>query len=422
MKERKISLKFNLYMQRISTLILQFILYHCVSCVVLGLFYDTEQPQYYIRLFLLGVPLAYLMLVRSLAKKFIVYFILHVPVFFIAAFVGEDFGQKVVIGVCTVLMPVISLHTCMMEKGSVRECPPIKLVILLLVCYYASIYQGNTVCAGYIYVETMIFILFNLLHDGLENTSDFLRLNKDVANLPAGQLLIVNRMALMLILVFVMTAMLLVPMLPLEAIVTPVLVGILALLKWLLSMVHLPEASGEVENIANALKGRSLVDEFGKSETWGIWLALEEVMKAVVILFLAAAILGGSVYVMYRLYKGFYAESRENTDEKEFLLDAVDWLPRRRMTLSGNAGTEGSTNWQVRKLYRRFVKKRFKRKEAIPTALTPEELLLLLTEKEHRLTTETQSQIREIYERARYGQVECTTEEVEEMKWLLESR
>lgn len=419
MKECKVSLRFNTYMQNITTLILQFILYHCVACVVLGLFYDVEQSEYYAWLLLLGVPLVYLAVVRAFAKKFIVFFLLHVPVFFIVGFVGEDFAQKVIISVSTILMSVISLHMCMMVRGSVRECPSMKLALLLLVCYGISMYQGNLVCARYIYVETLVFILCNLIHEGLENTSDFIKLNKDMANLPVGQILIINRMALVLILVLTAIAMLLVPMLHLEVIVTPILVGMLVLIKGLLSMEHLPEASEEVEHIAGLMKGNSLVDEFGKSETWSIWIALEEMMKIGVVIFLAWVIVGGIVCVMFRLYKGFYAESQENGDEKEFLLDAIDWLPRRKIKLREKTEMTGSENQQVRKLYRRFVKKCFKRKEQVPTALTPEEMLLLLTEKERRLTIEAQSRIREIYEQARYGQVECTAEEVEEMKKLL---
>ncbi len=419
MKECKVSLRFNTYMQSITTLILQFILYHCVSCTALGLFYDVEQAECYAWLLLLGVPLVYLTVVRAFTKKFIVFFLLHLPVFFIVGFVGEDFAQKVVISVSTILMSVISLHMCMMVKGSVRECPPMKLVLLLFVCYGIAIYQGSFICASYIYVETLVFILCNLIHEGMENTSDFIKLNKDVANLPTGQILIINRMALVLILVVTAIAMLLVPMLHLEIIVTPILAGMLAVIKWMLSMVHLPEASEEVEHIAGLVKGNSLVDEFGKSESWSIWLALEEAMKIGVVIFLAVAIVGGIVYVMFRLYKGFYAESKENTDEKDFLLDAIEWLPRRKISRRKNTEMTGSANQQVRKLYRRFVKKRFKRKETIPATLTPEEILLLLTEKECRLTTETQRRIREIYERARYGQMECTLEDVEEMKRLV---
>lgn len=422
MKERKVSLRFNTYMQNITTLILQFILYHSVSCVVLGLFYDVEHPEYYAWLLLLGVPLVYLALVRAFAKKFIVFFLLHVPVFFIVGFVGEDFAQKVVISVSTILMSVISLHMCMMVKGSVRECPSMKLVLLLLVCYGISMYQGSLVCARYIYVETLVFILCNLIHEGLENTSDFIKLNKDMANLPVGQILIINRMALVLIFVLISIAMLLAPMLHLEVIVTPILIGMLAVIKWMLSMVHLPEASEEVEHVVTMIKGSSLADELGKSETWSIWIALEEVMKIGVVIFLAVAIVGGIVYVMFRLYKGFYAESKENADEKEFMLDAIEWLPRRKISRRKNTETVDNANLQVRKLYRSFVKNRFKRKETIPNTLTPEELLLLLTEKERRLTIETQRRIKEIYERARYGQVECTLEDVEEMKRLVEYR
>ena len=118
MKERKVSLKRRSYLEAVCALVLQFLLYHSAACTVIGLFYESEHPEYYQMLLFFAIPILYLTLIRKYIKKFLLCLFLHLPVFCSVVFVGEDFGQKTVICVCTVIMAVISLHMCTMEKAA----------------------------------------------------------------------------------------------------------------------------------------------------------------------------------------------------------------------------------------------------------------------------------------------------------------
>lgn len=424
MKQKKVSAKFHKFAAEICTLILQFVLYHAISCVALGIFYETEQPEYYRCLLLLILPLIYLKILRECIKTFWLCFLLHLPVLATVCFAGADFAQKTIVCLNTIFMTAFSLQICKAPKGSIQECPAIKLTVIPLICYFIALYQGEVVCAEYLYVEILVFVLCCLFHEGLENTVRFVYLNKDMENFPAGQILLVNRLEMLFFLTLMLICMLLVPMLHLERIATPVLVGILALVKKMLLKVHMEETDEKIEHISQMIQGGSPASGLGTAETWTIWIIVEEVLKIALVIIIVIAILAGSVYAMYRLYRGFYANVRDNTDEKEFMLETITWIPRKRKAGEG-AELKKTANGKIRQLYCRYVKKEFRKKEPIPETLTPEEMLILLTEsrrnqKKEELTAQARKRIREIYERARYGQTECTEEEVQEMKKLLE--
>ncbi|MBO5277954.1 MAG: DUF4129 domain-containing protein [Lachnospiraceae bacterium] len=128
---------------------------------------------------------------------------------------------------------------------------------------------------------------------------------------------------------------------------------------------------------------------------------------------------------MYRMYKGYYANRKENDDEKEFLVKEMKaelGFPGKFFAGSfGKAKEKESVNQRIRREYRRYIKKGFKKKETVPEASTPKELLAMVESRrmKQRIRPEEQEKICRIYERARYGEEECTKEEAEEIKKLL---
>ncbi len=423
MKERKISSAAGRSAEAVSVLVLQFLLYHCAACTAAGVFYDTEQPGYYAWFLLLAVPLCYLTLVRRLAKKFVIFLLLHLPVFFTAVLFGHNFGEKAVIAAATVLMTVFSLHICMMEKENRKECPSLGLGIVVLVCHFIGYYLDYPVLIKVSYYELLLYAVCYLLHESLKNTADFIHMNRDTANFPVGQMTVINRLMVILFMAVLAAAMYIFPHLHLEVLLAPILKGILVVLSWLLSFVHFSEASEKVDNTAQEMDMAAMLEALGgNKETGALWLLLEKILRLAVIIGLAVLILGVIAYILYRLYKGFYAEKKENTDEKEFLVGEIKWFPRGVFGGRKAAGAErGSIKQKIRKAFRQNIKKSFKKKETVPAAMTPEELLAFLKERtqQNDLDRKTTDRIREIYEQARYGQAECTQAELEEIKELL---
>ncbi|MBO5279434.1 MAG: DUF4129 domain-containing protein [Lachnospiraceae bacterium] len=423
MKERKISFRMSRKVETWSALALQFILYHCLSCTALGTINGQDQPEQYLRMLLLFVPLCYLALVRTYVKKFASFLVLHVPVVFAVALLGKSLAEETVVTVCIAVMMITSIHastTKKREQAGKMGSPHLAMIVVLLVCHYMGYYQHEPVLIQISYYELQLFLIFYLVHASLKNTSKFIQMHQDTANFPVGQMTIINRFLVVLFLAALAAGMFVFPKLHLEVIVMPVLKGLLAVLSWLFSFIKLPEASEQVEQASQKMEKVSVAGLGEAGETWGIWILIEQVLKILVAIVMVVLVVGGIAWVLYRLYKGFYSEKKENADEKEFLVDELKWFSKEWFSgFKREKEEKGTINQRIRKVYRRYVKKGFKRKEAVPETMTPDELLLFLKEKQGGLSETERVRACRIYEQARYGQPECTADELEELKRLL---
>ena len=427
MKEHRISLAAGKRAEALCAFVLRFLLYHSAACLIMANFYTEGQMNHYIWLLGMLVPMCYLALVRKCAKYFVLALLLHIPVLFVGVLLGRDLGEKIVMTVFMVVMLVTSLYMCMSEKKNKENCPPISLLVILLICHFMGYYLQDNALVQVTHYEMMIYIVVFLVHESLHNTSEFIDMHKDTANFPIGQMTVINRLMVVLLLAVLVAAMLIFPRLQLDILLMPLVQALGKFFAWLLSFVNMPEASEQVQGAMDNIGGMPEELLGQTSETGLFWVIMEKIMIVLVIVGLAAAVIGGIAYLLYRLYKGFYAERKENADEREFLVGEIQWLPKG--FFSGNKAAKeekSSLNEKIRKLYRRFMKKSFKRKESVPATLTPEEMLLFLKERQERkmthMTDGDWTRIREVYERARYGELNCTQEELDEMKRLVSSR
>lgn len=423
MKERKISFRMSRKVEAWSALLLQFILYHCLACTALGTINGQDRPEQYLRMLFLFVPLCYLALVRAYVRKFTMFLLLHVPAVFAVVLLGSSMGEETVVTVCIAVMMIASIHasaTKKTEQAGKTGSPHLAMIAVLLVCHYLGYYQNEPVLIRISCYELQLFLVLYLIHASLTNTSKFIQMHQDTANFPVGQMTVINRFMLVLFLAALAAGMFIFPKLHLDVILMPVLRGLLKVLSWLFSFIKLPEASEQVEQAAQKMEEVSVADLGEAGETWGIWILMEQVLKILVAIVMAVLVVGGIAWILYRLYKGFYSEKKENTDEKEFLVDELKWFSKEWFSGFKRAKEEkGTVNQRIRKVYRRYVKKGFKRKEQVPEAMTPDELLLFLKEKQGGLSEAERVRACRIYEQARYGQPECTVGELEEMKRLL---
>lgn len=427
MKEHKISLTAGKRAEATCAFILRFLLYHAVSCTVLCSFSMTEHTtSRYVALFGIIIPMCYLAFVRKFVKFFAASLLLQIPVVLAALVVGNTIAEKAVITACMIVMMIASVSMSMTERKNKNNCPSVALLVVLVICYFVGHYQEDAAIVSIVHNELLLYIVIYLVHESLHNTTEFIEIHKDTANFPVGQMTIVSRLMVVLLLTVLVAAMLVFPKMNLDVLLMPIVQLLGKFLAWLLSFIKLPEASQQVQSAVSGMSGIEELQAVSK-ETGLFWIIMEKIMIGLVIVGLAAVVIGGIAYLLYRLYKGFYAEKKDNTDEKEFLVGEIQWFPKG--LFSGNKAAKedkGSLNERIRKLYRRFVKKSFRRKESVPVALTPEEMLLFLKEKHYRKTTNMTDadwmRIREVYERARYGELDCTQEELDEMKRLVSSR
>lgn len=419
MKERKISVAVNRRAELLSALLMQFLLYHCAACTAVSLFYHTEMAGHYLFMALLLPPLFFLAFLRYHVKNFALFLLLHLiaPLFGLLA--GRGLGEKLSLAGFLVLMLVVSISRRTTERWKVQENPSIGMITTPLLCYFLGYYMKNPLLMRLIYGELFAYMILYFLHKNLKNTTDFIEINKNTANFPAGQMTVVNRSFAALFLVVLAAAMVLFSRLHLEAVLFPVLRGLLYVIAWIFSLLPFSDASEQMQNTAQRMDKESPLEGLGTSETGLFWVIVEKILIAAVIALIAAAVIGGTAYLLYYLYKRFYAERKENTDEKEFVAGEIKWFSKGlfagREDMAKDRKSFRNPRWRIRKAYKRYVKKGFGKRESVPAALTPQEMLALLGEKGKASDSASLEKIRAIYERARYSEKECTQKELEEL-------
>ena len=408
----------------VMALLMNFLLYHCTACTLVGMFYKTGFTGHFLWMGCLLLPLFFMAFLRYRADNFLLFLPLHVLALLFSFLAGRDLAEKLVLTALTMMMLVISVGMRTTERWKVNEHPPLGMGVLLLICHFLGYYMENMVLVRWSYWELFFYIILFFLHRNLKNMSDFIDVNKKTVNFPAGQMTVINRILLVLFLAVLGMAMYLVPKLHLETLLLPALKGLLSVIAWLFSVFHFSKASERVENVSQGVDQRFNIKDLGETDTGLLWIILEKVLMAAVILLAAAAAVGGIAYLLYRLYKGFYEVKKENADEKEFLVGDLQWFPKGFFGKKEAAPKEQGVSQRIRRLYKRYVKKNFGKKETVPVTLTPKELLDVIGEKkgESRLDNVSERKVQNIYEHARYASQECRAEELEELKGLLSGK
>ncbi len=411
MNDYKITIAGARRAELLFAVLLNFLLYHSAACTLVSIFYEVNEISHSIWMLLLILPLGIFTLSRYYVKNFIVFLILHMVTPFLGI-LGRAIGERLVFIFCCIIMAIISIGIRTKEKWKVNESPSLFMGSILLLCYFLGYYMKDPLIVQISYWELFLYVILYFLHENWKNSTDFIELNKDMANFPVGQITIINRFMLLLFLAALALGMFFVPKLHLEWLLMPVLKGILLLLSWLFSLLPFKEASEKIDQTTTEVGNNDWLKALGKSETSPFWAVMEQILMVVVILGVILAIIGGLSYILFRLYKGYYAEKKENTDEKEFLMGEIKWFPKHIFSRkTGEQKEKGSYSQRIRKIYKQYIKKSYKKKEPIPKTFTPKEHLVSLQVKQA-------DSIQKIYEHARYSMEECTLAELEELKKL----
>ena len=277
---------------------------------------------------------------------------------------------------------------------------------VFLVIYFLGIYLENSFLKNCMVYYAMGYLLIMLLYTNLTNMGTFLKLNREVANLPAGQIKSVNRIILLILLIVTIAAMLLLPISGLGNVITGIGLFLFNLLKWIIRLFRSDdgepvESVGLQEQPENKLF--DLQRENASNSSWLLEFFTTIAFFAATVLILAAIIYG-----IYYVICHFYRPATDG-DEKLFLKKSS--INETQIFLSKS--TKGKfekigkdPNGTIRRIYKKAIKKRTT--QAPPSSFTPTQL-------EHFSKfpdTEDSKKLHQLYEQARYSQVGVTKEDV----------
>lgn len=413
---------------KLIKLMMQFLLYYGIACFISGLFWeDTVECLRY--LLLMAVPFFGMALIRRMAKHIMTFSALHILVIAVMFVMGRSINESLAIIPCAIAMTINSIRYRIVEDYKYEEKPHALCVLIFVALAFLAAYFNREMLQPLYYYMGIFYVLLQVICESLENTERFLEMNAETANLPAKHLKGVNRILLTFFVLLVLLAMFVFPKLHLEVFVKEAGMLLLMLLRFLFSFFKGGEAPAE--EITEALPpengGGNLILEPGETS----WIAkiLEQIFMAVGTIAIAAGVLAGIAYLLYQFYKRFYAVDHTDQDQKEFLkgdtlISSVSLFGRRRKKEERTA----SVNLKIRKLYRLYIKKESIKKEGgkkagnmgLYKSLSPKEIEEYLCMGEE--TEQERKKRLELYEKGRYSSYECTKEELEQMKQLVNRR
>ncbi len=378
-------------------------------------FFDYPSPYILLWLAVSVVPLL-LYVVRCLVNHFYLFYLIHLllPVGVIVLIKGDGV-IKGLLFMQVILYVFLSIRHKLHSQGGEDVClPPVLAACIGFAMYFLYDYQKGQAWNGYYVLAILIYLGFYFIYYYLDRYQSFLAFNKSsAANIPEKAMLRSGVAQIALFAVIAVGMMLLVSDLKwLDYIVYGAQLVFAAILKVLVR----GRDAGPTEWIGtdSPVKGEGMPD-FGESETAMFWIVLEYIAIVLVAVGIVVGIVVGMVkgfaYLRNHFGKKNLSKSRE--------LDEVNDIREHCAIEKSGKKTGGlfafrDNKEKVRRLYKKKMERVYRQREGQKDL----SFLNWMTAKECCRAIEEED-VLEIYEKVRYSDVECTTEDVKLAKRLL---
>ncbi len=402
----------------IFQILVQFTLYHSAACLIAGIGIE-ESGWMYLRMGILFLPLLIYLFTRMYIRNLSIFVLIHIGcaaglLFFFPRTVGE----AAAICICLLIMLVNSVRFRIIESYYDRECPSLFLLLFLFVVYVFAAYIEKPILMKQCFYELMVFLLCYMISKNLENTENFISLNRETANFPIRQIKGVNRVLLSFFAVVMLGGMLLIPQLHLERAVEQMGEWGLIFLRWLFSLIRTKEVSPEPWEWNNNSNSGSYELPITEEMPSRLAMFLQYLMEIGTIIFLIVVVLFGIGFGLYQIYKRFYAVPLKGEERKREtdVITITESVPIFRKKKEPEEEIGGYSK-KIRRQYKKSVKRRKGKTQILPSSLTPTEIENVL---EYPFTDiQEKERVIVLYEKARYGKEECTKEEFEEIRKMV---
>ncbi len=405
----------NNIQSRLLALTAQGLLYHCTACGLYNIISSSHTLQAHLNLLILYVPLFLFAVIRDKFSNFFLFLLFHILISGITLFVLPSYGLRIILGGCVILMALFSIHLRLKPVYTRREtCPPMMSVCLFLFIYVAAQKTGCFYLRQISYYEVCLFLILFVVHRSSINTAVFLKSNAAINNLPSGQIKVLNRIFLGFFIIFMVIGMAAVQYTSLSSFLIESGEMLLLILRRILTFILrllFREASDNTYEDTSSSEPPLLSAE---GEPSAFIQALEKILLTVFYLFIIFLAVYLILKLLYIMYKRFYEQYESLTDESEFLWNNLPVKDRvKKIHHKAKPKPAASANKKIRHMYKKYIRRQLGKNTSIPAVLTPVELEDIL----HALPDDPHVQLRiQLYEKARYSQLECDKQEVEMMK------
>lgn len=399
-----------------------------LSCLI----FPSEYLFYFFHSFLLVIPFAVTAWGEKKIKHFVSYLLAGIACAALLFFLGVHFFEKLYLLTLSIIIMLARIPSRLhktddyeivdenvTESGGLLNSPSAGFLGYFVLLFFICALLKKPEPQNLIYWLTFAWLANFLVYMNLRSLNSYLYSRRGIANLPGKQIISTNRALMMAFSVLALVIMLVLPLIPLDHIVSSIGIAIRDFLRWVFSHFSSEEPT-VVETVAESLAPSGQSAMLGDVKPTPAWLKMiYDIILAVIAFAVSAGILVGIGYAILLLIHRFYKPTATAGDMQEFINEETETSFIQDVEKKSNESLFSSLfhpNAAIRKRFKKQIQRgsssNKKSGNTIPTSLTPTEL-----EEYAGLSDDERTRLlHTLYEKARYSKDGCTKEDVAALK------
>lgn len=399
-----------------------------LSCIM----FPSEYLFYFFHSFLLLIPFCVTAWGQKKIKHLVSYLAAGTACAALLFFLGVHFFEKLYLLVISVLIMLTRIPPRLnktddyeivddnvVDSGGLLDSPGAGFLGYFILLFFVCLLLKKTQPQELIYWLTFVYLANLLVYINLKGLNGYLYSRRTIANLPGRQIVSTNRALMIVFSALTLIVMLVIPLIPLDQIVSSIGIALRDFLRWIFSHFSAEEQT-VIETVAESLEAATQSPMLGEVDSTPAWLKmLYDIIFAVIVFVVSAGALAGIFYAVLLLIHRFYRPTAVSGDMQEFIDDETDasFLSESEKKKKDSFLSQlFHPNAVIRKRFKKQIKKGNasgkKAGSPIPGSLTPAEL-----EQYANLPDDERTRLlHELYEKARYSKDGCTKEDAAALK------
>lgn len=409
-----------------------FLLILGITAFLSCLLFPSEYLFYFFHSFLLVIPFVVTARGEKKMKHFVSYLFAGIICAAFLFFLGIHFLEKLYLLVLSVIIMLVRIPSRLhktddyeivdenvTKSGGLLDSPSAGFLGYFVLLFFICALLKKPEPQNLIYWLTFVWLADFLVYINLRSLNSYLYSRRGIANLPGKQIISTNRALMMAFSILALMVMLVLPLIPLDHIVSSIGIAIRDFLRWVFSHFS-SEDQAVVETVAESLAPSGQSAMLGDVKPTPAWLKmLYDIIFAVIAFAVSAGALVGIGYAILLLVHRFYKPTATSGDMQEFINEETESSFIQNVEKKSSDSLFSSLfhpNAAIRKRFKRQIEKgsasNKKAGNAIPVSFTPSEL-----EEYAGLSDDERTRLlHTLYEKARYSQDGCTKEDVSLLK------
>ncbi len=336
----------------------------------------------------------------------------------IAGIMGQ--GNFRIYAVLLLAVTVLSFLLRLAPGGYLLEEPGYFHIVVLAILYVIASFLGKGgLAAGSGLWGACLLFLFKVFYDNLTAAEEIIASRSGSTRMDVGKLKRQNTRLSLLYVGILAVALAVAGLIRAEGLGGRIWAGIRAFVRFLASLLPGVDVQQEPAPPMEEPPMQDMLEGLGEPSEPSVLMQILNVIAQVVgVSLLVAAVLALVIFIIVKIYRHFYSRTeREGALEAAEPFTQRERIPRRKRERKELEASRRSPAMRIRRLYKKHMREQNKARGISLACLSPKEQLAWTGE---AFSAEAAGEVCELYEKARYSDIQVTDKDARRMKILLD--